>query len=461
MGSIVPRVFNFFLVPLHTRVFGPEAYGQITDTYGWIAILNVIFLFGMETAYLRFSTKSGGDERRAFQTAQTIILGISLIMVSLLYGLYLNGTLGITKEEKPLFMYATITLVVDAICAIPFVTLRLRNKSKEFATLKIINVFILVVLNLWFLLGEDVRPEQVFLANLLANLFFLIYFAPQLITWRPRWEKQLGNSMIGYAFPVMLTGLAGMTNEMFSRISIDNWLPNGFYPGRSSEYIQGIFGACYKFAIFMSLVVQAFRMAAEPFFFSNAEKKDSPLLFARVNHYFTLVATFFMMAICFNLSWLRYLVDSKYWEGLGIVPWLLLGYLFLGIYYNMTVWFKITDKTYFGTIITFFGASVTILLNYLLIPVYGIMGSAVVTFLSYFLMTILCNQIGKRYFPIPYSLFQDFMAIFIGFIVIQLYGHWGPDSGLLAIISGIGMTLLSGGLIWLIEKDSLKSGFSA
>ena len=461
LGSIVPRIFNFFLVPLHTRVFGPEAYGRITDAYGWIAILNVVFLFGMETAYLRYSTKSGGDEKKSFQTAQTVVTLVSLVMLMLLYAFYFSDVISIRKEEQNLFLYASVTLLTDALCAIPFVRLRLQNKSRIFAGLKIANIGLLVVFNLWFLSGAGATPELVFQANMLANFLFLIYFLPVLISWRPRFDRVLAEPMLRYSFPVMLTGLAGMTNEMFSRISIDNWLPADFYPGRSPAYVQGIFGACYKFAIFMSLIVQAFRMAAEPFFFSKAEDKNSPELFAAVNHYFTVVATFFMMAVCFNLNWLKYLTDEKYWEGLGIVPWLLLGYLWLGIYYNLTVWFKITDRTYYGTIITIGGALLTVLLNFILIPVFGIMGSAVVTFISYFLMAVMCYFIGKKFYPIPYHVFRGLITVFTGFGVVFLFNYFQTGSVVADALRGFGATLAAAFVLWLVEKDSFRARFSA
>ncbi|MFZ9980947.1 MAG: polysaccharide biosynthesis C-terminal domain-containing protein [Cyclobacteriaceae bacterium] len=461
LGSIVPRIFNFFLVPLHTRVFGPEAYGRITDAYGWIAILNVVLLFGMETAYLRFSTRSGGDEEKSFQTAQTVVTLVSLFMLVLLYSFFFSDFISFRKEEQNLFLYASVTLLTDALCAIPFVRLRLKNKSSIFAALKIANIALLVILNLWFLSGANATPEMVFEANMLANFLFLIYFLPVLIRWRPRLDRSQAEPMLRYSFPVMLTGLAGMTNEMFSRISIDNWLPADFYPGQSPAYVQGIFGACYKFAIFMSLIVQAFRMAAEPFFFSKAEDKNSPKLFATVNHYFTVVATFFMMAICFNLNWLKYLTDEKYWGGLGIVPWLLLGYLWLGIYYNLTVWFKITDKTYFGTLITIVGALLTIFLNFVLIPVFGIMGSATVTFISYFLMAVMCYLLGRNYFPVPYRVFRGLLIVFTGFGTVFLFNHFQTGSVPADFLRGLGATFLTGVILWLIEKDSFRSGFSA
>ncbi|MFM7329816.1 MAG: polysaccharide biosynthesis C-terminal domain-containing protein [Bacteroidota bacterium] len=456
LGSIVPRVFNFFLVPLHTRVFGPEAYGDITDAYGWMAILNVVFLFGMETAYLRFATRAGNKEEDVFRTGQTVVTLISIGMTLLLFGGYWSGWLPITFGGSSLLLYAALTLVVDAVCALPFARLRLQHKPKQFSALKIANVAILITLNLWFLSRPDPQPEKVFLANLIANACYLVFLGGMLIRWRPLLDKTLAMPMFTYAWPVMLTGLAGMTNEMFSRISIDNWLPDDFYADATADYVQGIFGANYKFAVMMSLVVQAFRMAAEPFFFSHAEQKDSPAVFARINHLFTMVATFFLMAICFNMPLLKYFIAEPYWQGLGIVPLLLLGYLFLGIYYNLSVWFKVTDRTGFGTVITAGGAVLTITLNYLLIPVMGIMGSAVVTFLCYFSMTMACYLLGQRYWPVPYTLAKDMIVVFSCYALVEFNSLYNPTEGSLAIAVGIGGTLIALGAFWLLEKDTLR-----
>ena len=456
LGSIVPRVFNFFLVPLHTRVFGPEAYGDITDAYGWMAILNVVFLFGMETAYLRFATKPGNKEADVFRIGQTVVSLISIGMTLLLFGGYWSGWMPIRFGSSALLLYAALTLVVDALCALPFARLRLQHKPRQFSALKIANVVILITLNLWFLSRPDPQPEKVFLANLIANTCYLLFLSGMLVRWRPLLDKTLALPMFRYAWPVMLTGLAGMTNEMFSRISIDNWLPDDFYAGATADYVQGIFGANYKFAVMMSLVVQAFRMAAEPFFFSHAEQKDSPEVFARVNHVFTMVATFFLMAICFNMPLLKYFIAAPYWQGLGIVPLLLLGYLFLGIYYNISVWFKVTDRTGFGTMITAGGAVLTILLNYLLIPVMGIMGSAVVTFLCYFSMTIACYLLGQRHWPVPYTLARDMIVVFSCFTLVEINSLYNPAEGTLAVAFGIGATLIALGGFWLLEKDTLR-----
>ena len=459
LGSIVPRVFNFFLVPLHTRVFSPEGYGTITNVYAWMAILNVIFLFGMETAYLRFSSKSDQDELVVFRTGQTIIFSICLFagVFFLIYS-FADG-LFIKQDEFRIFLYAGLTIMVDAVCALPFARLRQFGKSRVFSLYKIINVGLLILLNVWLLVFQSATPEKVFLANLIANACYLIFFYRDLIEFRPVGKNALIIPMFQYAYPVMLTGLAGMTNEMFSRISIERWLPENFYEGKSGAYVQGIFGACYKFAILMSLVVQAFRLAAEPFFFKHSENKNSPALFASVNHAFSSVATLFMLLIGFNLGIFKYFISEAYWSGLEIVPLLLLGYLFLGVYYNMTVWFKITDRTIYGTWITGFGALITVASNYLLIPYFGITGSAFVTFLCYFSMTLLCYVSGQRYYPIPYTLKRDFFTIFGGYAILQIFISFGQFSGSFGILTGILASILALISFWFLEKNMIRKNF--
>jgi O-antigen/teichoic acid export membrane protein len=264
-------------------------------------------------------------------------------------------------------------------------------------------------------------------------------------------------TMLNYAFPVMLTGLAGMTNEMFSRQTLDWWLPENFYPGQTAEYALGIFGACYKYAMLMSLVVQAFRYAAEPFFFSNAVERDSPVLFARVNHYFVIVCCVLLLGVSINLDILKYFLGSEqYWEGLYIVPILLLAYLFLGVYYNLSVWFKLTDKTIYGTIITVGGAVITIAANFLLIPKLGYLGSSWATLICYFSMTAACYLIGQRFYPIPYNVGKSMLyivgttALVYGVRLLSFEPTW------ISTVIHLGVILLFLVLIYFLEKDDFK-----
>ena len=423
LGSIIPRTLNFFLVVLHTRIFLPADYGIYINLYAWVAFLNVIYLFGMETAYFRFATKEGADEEKIFRVTQTFVIVISLLLSVLI--IIFSGPIA-EKFKLPnhtdFIMWLGILMFVDAAVSIPFARLRLQKKAGKFAAAKLVNVAIQVGLNLYFLLfafDPSVGIGYILLANLIANLFYLLFFSRTLINWRPAWDRRLFISMFPYAYPVMLTGLAGMTNEMFSRITLERWLPENFYPGKSSEYALGVFGACFRFSVIMSLAVQAFRFAAEPFFFSNANNKNSPALFAKAHHYFTIVCCFILLSVVVNLNILKYLLDETYWEGLGIVPILLVGYMFLGMYYNFSVWFKLTDKTYYGTLITAGGALLTIVLNFLLIPVFGYMGSSWATLLCYFAMAMTCYGLGQKYFPIPYRIANGFWYLFFTFLLIR------------------------------------------
>lgn len=428
LGSILPRFLNFLLVRLHTGIFLPDAYGVITKLFAYVAVVNVVLMFGMETAYFRYASKSDADEKKIFNIAQTFVVAISLFtaLVCLIFAQPI-ATLLLIPEHPEYITWLALILLTDAVVAIPFARLRLQKKALQFAVGKLINIGLLVGLNLYFLkvvYQEEVGVGYVILANLLANGFYVLFFSKTLLSWRPVYDGQLNPTMMRYAYPIMITGLAGMTNEMFSRVTLEWWLPANFYPGQSAEYALGVFGACFKFAVLMNLVVQAFRYAAEPFFFTNAHDKSSPALFARVNHYFVIVCCLLLLSVSINLDILKhFLKREEYWDGLNIVPVLLLAYLFLGVYYNMSVWFKLADKTFYGTAITIGGTVITFIANYLLIPQYGYLGSSWATLLCYFAMTVACYITGQRHYPIPYALWKS-----AGYILLTLAIIYGVNS---------------------------------
>jgi O-antigen/teichoic acid export membrane protein len=358
-------------------------------------------MFGMETAYFRFATKPEADRQKIFNLSQTSVILISVLLSVLFVSCSSPLAKALTIEDHPEFIiWLTLTMFVDAIVAIPFARLRLEKKALQFAGAKIFNVGLLLGLNYYFLkinFDPAVGIGYVFLANLVANSFFILFFFKTIFSWRPKWDKTISPQMMQYAYPVMITGVAGMINEMFSRSMLD-W--------------------CYKFAVFMNLGIQAFRYAAEPFFFSNATDKNSPALFARVNHYFVIVCCVVLLGISINMDIIKFMVGEGFRAGINIVPVLLMAYLFLGIYYNMSVWFKLTDKTYYGTLITLLGALITVAGNFILIPVAGYMGSSIAALLCYFTMAIACYLLGQRYYPIPYTILKDLSYIFVTYILI-------------------------------------------
>lgn len=461
MGSIVPRFLNFLLVTLHTDVFIPEQYGVITKLFASVAVINILFMFGMETAYFRFATKPGSDEKRIFNLSQTVVVTISILfsVIFILFATPLAVALNIPGQAN-LIVWLVIIMFIDAIVAIPFARLRLERKATRFAVGKLINVFILVGLNVYFLYlfyDPSIGVGFVVMANLIANAFYVLFFARTLFSWRPAFDSNISTSMLSYAYPVMIMGLAGMTNEMFSRLTLEWWLPENFYKGQNSEYAVGIFGACYKFGMLMSLTVTAFRYAAEPFFFSTAADTNSPRLFAKVNHYFVIVCCVLLLGVGINMDILKYFLGSeKYWEGLAIVPILLLAYLFLGVYYNFSIWFKLTDKTYFGTLITVGGAIITIGANFLLIPEFGYMGSSWATLICYFFMAVTCYLLGQKFYPIPYSVLKSLIYIlattFLVYSVnaVQLPTQWLATSFHMLVILAYLLT------IYLLERHYFR-----
>ncbi len=460
LGSILPRMLNYLLVPLHTKnMFSTAEYGEITKLYAFVGVINIVYMFGMETAYFRFATKPGADAKRIFNLAQTSVIIISGTITILLIAFATPISTSLQISNPQFVTWLALTMLVDALVAIPFARLRLEKKPLLFASAKIFNVLVLVGLNYYFLkinFNPEVGIGYVFLANLLANAFFLLFFIKTLFSWRPVWDKSLSPQMFHYAYPVMITGVAGMINEMFSRSMLDWRLPENFYAGMSGKEAGGIFGACYKFAVFMNLGIQAFRYAAEPFFFSNAHDKNSPALFAKVNHYFVITCCVVLLGIGINLDIFKYFIGENFWSGLSIVPILLLAYLFLGVYYNLSVWFKLTDKTYWGTIITLIGVTITVAGNFILIPLLGFIGSALAALLCYSIMAISCYLLGQRNYPIPYTVTRDLGYIIFTYAVLTMVNKVVIDNQWLATGFHAVVILAFLAFIYLIERKNFN-----
>lgn len=447
VSSIVGRMVSYPLVSLHTRVFDRAEFGVVTELYAYVAFLNIVFTYGMETAYFRFANRPDTDRRLLYDRMLSLLLVSSVALGGLLTLLAgpLAAALKYQGQEK-YFVYLALILAIDAVAALPFARLRLENQARRFATLRLLNVAVNVGLNLFFIkLCPDVlagrylpalRPlvesiydpsfgvGYVFLANLIANALYLPLLWRELTDFRFRLPNlAVLRPLLTYAYPLMLMGMAGMVNEMLSRILLKYWLPPGFYPHLSNQAALGVFGACYKLSIFMSLVIQAFRYAAEPFFFSQSTDKNSPATFALVLKWFTLCCAFIFVFISINLEDFGLLVGPAFREGLVVVPILLLANLFLGVYYNLSVWFKLTDKTYYGTYISFGGALLTVLLNFWLIPLLGYVGSAWATLACYFTMAAVCWWLGERHFPVPYPVARllGWLGLALGLVLASQY----------------------------------------
>jgi O-antigen/teichoic acid export membrane protein len=476
ISSIVGRALTFLLVPLYTSRFPAAEYGIVTELYAYVAFLNIIFTYGMESAFFRFATRPGANRQELYDRVLSLLLFSSLLLsgVLVLLAPTLARVLHYTGKENYLIWLALV-MGIDAVSAIAFARLRLENQARKVAIVRFLNILANVGLSLFFLVFcpdvlagkylSGLRPlveavynprlgvGYVFLIGLISNLLYLPMLWRELTDFRFRLNLGSLRPMLRYAYPLMFMGLAGMVNETFDRPFLKYWLPAGFYPGKSNEAAMGIYGACYKLAIFMSLVITAFRYAAEPFFFSQSTEKNSPTTFALILKWFTLCCAFIFVFISVNIEDFGLLLQSaEYRTGLAVVPVLLLANLFLGMYYNLSVWFKLTDKTYFGTYISLAGAVLTIVLNFLLIPVLGYMGSAITTLACYFMMAVVCGWLGQRHYPIPYPVRRLTAWLLLAIILVAVSWFTPVADYWLRHAFHVGLCLAFVVLLYLIER---------
>ena len=420
LSSIVGRLINYLLVPVYVRTLSVYDNGVLTNIYAYITFLLVIFTYGLETGFFRFTNRENTDEKMVYSTALTSIVSSSFIL-SLLLILFSSPISQLIQypNHSEFVIYFAVILGLDSISAIPFVRLRQQNRPIKFVVGKLLNIGVNVFFNLYFLVfcpliaktdpnsifiwfyNKDVGVGYVFISNLIASIITIIFLIKELTTGLGKFNSKLFKEMMFYSFPLMFAGLAGTVNESFSRIILQHELP---YSPTENTVQLGIFGNCFKLAIFMSLAVQTFRMASEPFFFSMYKQLDAKKVYAKVMNYFVAVCCLIFLGVTLYLDILKHILKPNYYEGLVVVPILLLAYLFLGVYQNLSIWFKLADKTKYGLYFTILGAIITIVLNYLLIPIYGYLGSAWATLICYFLMALVCYIIGQKYYSVPYNI---------------------------------------------------------
>ena len=473
LPTIVGRLLNYFLVPLYTRVLGTAEYGTVAEMYTYVTFLNVIFTYGMETAYFRFC-QTESDKGKVYFTNLFSILSTSIVLAAglVLFAAPLATSISHSGHKDYIITFA-LMLGLDAITSIPFAKLRLDNRPKKYAIIKSINIGVNILLNLFFLLfcpwvmkspdhifygfvsGFFNRAdfvEYVFLANLAASALTLVLLIPQFPRgggWK--FDLLLWKRMMYYALPLLIVGLAGMVNETSDRLMIKYLTVDKSIA--MSEV--GIYSACYKIAIFMTIFIQTVRMAAEPFFFVEAQKSDSRKTYATVMKYFVIACSLIFIGVMMNMYAVQYFVGVKFRSGLKIVPVLLVANLCLGIYYNLSIWYKLSGQTRYGAWLALAGAGVTLLLNFILIPIMGYMGAAWTTLACYFFMMVVSYLIGQVYFPVPYNLkkmiFYPVLAISIYALMTGLWTLISP-SPVVELVTGNLALLLFVSIAWVIER---------
>ncbi|MBC7486802.1 MAG: polysaccharide biosynthesis C-terminal domain-containing protein [Cytophagaceae bacterium] len=450
LSSIVGRTVNFLLVPVLTHLLLPPEFGVITYLYAYTSFLNIIYLYGLETGYFRFAKKEEVGENNAFSVSFSSIL-VSTVLFSSVFILFSEpiAQLVLHQQKSGYIVLLAIILATDSLAALPFARMRWKGQALQFALLKLSSIILNIGLTLFFLkaipgfssddsvyslvdlyLSED-KVTNILLANLLANIFPFLFFKNVIKGFIFTLRKDIRKSLIAYCIPLMWMGLAGMVNEVMSRILLEYILPDNFYPGQSKLHAIGVFGACYKLSMFMTLAIQAFRYAADPFFFSKASDKNAPALFAKIMTWFVISCLPIFILVSIFLPYFGLLLrNPAYREGLLIVPYLLLANLFLGIYYNLSMWYKLTDKTIYGTYLSILGAIITFVGNFLLIPVMGYFGSALITLVCYLCMALLSWYFGQKYYPIPYQLVKISLYILFAVGLVVLSSLIQTDSAL-------------------------------
>lgn len=434
LATVVPRMLSFLLLPLYTFYLPRAEFGEVTIVFAWLAVFNVVLAYGMETAFFRFF------HQEKYRATVTSTSAVSLIISTGLFvgaGLLLQKEISTATAIQPHYLsYVLWILAFDALTTIPFAWMRAREKPALFAAIKIGNVAVNLGLNIFFIaylpdLASDNNlfegiyiPDHeiayIFLSNLIASGLTLAVLLPFYLRLSFRFEMQLWKKMLQYSFPILIAGVGFVINEVFDKILLAWMLPENI-----AKAEVGAYQACYRLALFMTLFATAFRLGIEPFFFSHAREKDSRRNYATITKYFVVFGAGILLVITVFADLLKLILiqDSAYWEAMVVVPLILIANFFLGIYHNLSVWYKISDRTSFAAYISLFGAGITLWLNLWLIPYFGYVGSAIATVAAYGSMMLLSFLLGRKYFPIPYDLKRigSYLVISIGFSLVYFY----------------------------------------
>ncbi|WP_228412659.1 lipopolysaccharide biosynthesis protein [Chryseobacterium sp. SC28] len=429
LTTVIIRLFPFVINPIITRSFGPTAYSPFADFYSVAGVIAVILTHGMETTFFRFSLDEK-DDRKLISTSFFSVLVVTLVYLffTLLYRQPL-ATAFRTPDQVDLLTILAVTLALDAFCAMPFVMLRKNERPLKYAAIRITNGVINFLLVVFFIallprypegiFGLKYNPEfgigYVFVANLVASTAtFLMLFKEILITRIKYFSYELWKKMIKYSWPITIAGLAGIINETFDRQFLKFLLPEEI-----GRHQLGVYGGVAKVVTFVILFRQAYSLGIEPFFFSNSKNANAKLMYVRLMDIFVAVNCLIVLFLSVNLDWIAkgYIQNPEYYEGIPILPILFFASLFLGIYLNLSIWYKLTDKTIIGAYISTIGVLITIGINFYFIPKYGYWASTWATIASYFAMMVISYVWGQYRYPIPYNVYKNSVIILITMLV--------------------------------------------
>lgn len=483
LSTIAGRVLGFFLTPIYTRAYSTGVYGILTTMFGWVSILNAVMSFGMETTYFRYLNKYPDNKKRVYNNSFIAVFVITLffLLVTLPFLNFITGFIQVgnstSHNDFLLFIKTFIAiLVIDAWCVVPFAKIRADGRPGKYGTIKFLNVIIFITLNLTFIwvipywlnhhfIGADWISHwyikgwvgYVFVSNLVSSIATLFMLLPEFLKLGLDFDKKMFGEMFKYSWPILIANLSFLVNENLDKILLGKLLPQNI-----SVSEVGIYAACAKISLFLSIFVQAFRLGAEPFFFSHAKSKNAGQTYARIMDYFVIAVCVIFVALIANIEILKYFVRGKehaqtalYWTGLKVVPPLVFGYVSLGIYMNLSVWYKLSDQTKYGLYISGVGAILTIVLNVVFIPKYSYVASAWISFAAYTSMMVLSYIWGQKNYPIPYNIKKNLAYIVASVILVYISFTIFKRN----IFVGNALLILFAGTAFYLERKSLLAIF--
>ncbi len=472
VSSVVGRFLNYLLVPLFTYTFAPAQYGLVSEFYAYMGFLAVLLVFGLETGYFRFRDGDGSTPEHVYSTALrfVILTNGAFVLAAWLLRQPVADLLRHGAHPEYIWWVGAI-LAMDSVGAVAFARLRAEQRAARFAAIKVIEIGVNIGLNLFFIVlcrrAFETNPHSalgalwspavgvgyIFLANLAGSAVKLVLLGPLLVGVLDGFDRALFARLIRYSLPMVVIGFAGIINEMLDRAALKYLLP---YDMTTNMAQLGIYSACYKLSILMSLFIQAFRYAGEPFFFAYARQTGARETYARVLNYFVIFCVLIFLAVTLYIDVFKYFIGAPYRVGLKVVPVLLLANLMLGIYVNLSIWYKLTDQTLMGAWVSLAGAAVTVGLLLWWVPLFGYMGAAWATLVCYATMVLLSWLLGRRYYPVPYDLKR-----LLGYIALGL-GLYGADQQLIAVagthsllIGTLCMAVFVAAILWLDGRGLL------
>ncbi|MGB0932847.1 MAG: oligosaccharide flippase family protein [Lishizhenia sp.] len=466
LSSIVGRLLNYLLVPLHIYYFAEDKhhYGALSELFAWVAFLMVVLTFGMETTYFRFLNAEKDKEKIYNQSFLMVLLINVIIIVPLLIFSSSLAEAMLFADHTNYVLLLLVIVCIDAISSIPLAKLRAQENAKRFAIIQFASIGINILLNLLLLSlffdkeNPAVGVSLILLANLVASATKLFLLRHSFLNVRWTLDKTLALKMLKYAFPIAIAGFAFVVNEAIDRILLKQLLFAKTNDLIYAEAQVGIYSACYKLAMLVTLFLQAYRYAAEPFFFSQEKEKDKNKTYVKIMNYFIGALCFCFLGVALNIDIFKHFItNNSYYVGLSVVPILLMANVFSGIYINQSIWYKLSNQTKFGAYIAVFGALITILLNSLFIPTYGFMACAWTTLVVYAFQMVASYILGQKHYPIPYNL-RKFGLYLTSAILFYFIATWvGLEFGWAQFLFHNFLILLFVGLVWFMEKPRKRT----